>query len=201
MPDAVQSEVAPVKVDPEKFAAQRGGGAVLRRAGPGACGNQPNGGPYVPADPSTAATDRRAMADLTKRWPVGTELLVFFLNGNGDPWGQTVQNAVRELAPTWSDYANITFGFTTDPTAHITINLAPSLGTGYWCFLGKDCIDAIRRGQQAMNLAFDPSWRGPTPGRGRMSSAGSSSTSSATPSRLSMSTCAPTAPSSGTRGR
>lgn len=126
----------------------------------GSCANQMSGGPIVPGSPESEVGPTKAAIDLSKRWPNGTRLHVAFLNGT-DAWGGVIRRAVRNLAPTWSDYANITFDFD-QPTAHITVNLVPlpSLGIGYGMyssFLGLDCTGAIRAGRPAMNLVFHPS--------------------------------------------
>jgi hypothetical protein len=132
---------------------------------PGLCGNQPNGGPYIPKDPKTQATTTRAMADESKQWVNGTKLQVVFVNGN-DSWGQTIRQAVRAIAPLWSEYANITFDFD-QTSAHLTVNLVPmslpSLGWSanygsYSCFLGTDCLSMLNQFNQlpSMNLVFSP---------------------------------------------
>src|SRR5262245_10195623 len=87
----------------------------------GLCLNQPNGGPFNPSMPETLAPRTRAMADAAKKWTVGKTLNVSFLNGD-DAWGQEIRQAVRTLAPIWSDYANLKFVFD-QPTAHIAVNL------------------------------------------------------------------------------
>jgi hypothetical protein len=124
---------------------------------PGYCVNQPNGGPYLRSDPTTLASRTKAMADTSKRWDNGKTLNVSFLNGT-DAWGQVVRQAVRQLAPTWSNYANLKFVFD-QPTAHIAVNLVPSAmaryGT-YSCFIGKDCLTYFKQGSPSMNLVFDP---------------------------------------------
>ena len=126
----------------------------------GFCANQMSGGPITPGDPRSEARPSKAAFDLAKRWPAGTRLQVAFLNGT-DAWGATIRQAVRSLAPIWGEYANVSFEFDR-PTAHITVNLLPQprLGIGYGaysCYLGQDCLAAIRQGLPAMNLVFHPS--------------------------------------------
>jgi hypothetical protein len=122
----------------------------------GYCRNQPNGGPFIPAIPTTAASRTRAMADTLKTWPNGKTLNVSFLNGD-DSWGQTVREAVRNLAPTWSNFANIKFVFD-QPTAHVAVNLIQlgdaTVGT-YRCYLGTDCLEMFKQGIPSMDLVFD----------------------------------------------
>jgi hypothetical protein len=123
----------------------------------GLCANQPNGGPFLPNRPETLARPTRAMADLSTRWDNGKTLDVSFLNGD-DSWGQVVRDAVRRLAPTWSNYANLKFDFD-QPSAHIAVNLVPSVSTPYGtysCYLGTDCLARFRQGIPSMNLVFDP---------------------------------------------
>ena len=131
------------------------------------CGNQPTGGPYLPSDPSTVVTDTRAMADTIKLWRNGASLQVVFTNATTS-WHQRIIAAVKRLAPTWSEYANLTFDFS-KPAAHIVVNLAPipSLGTGegsYSCWLGRDCHAYVQRNIPSMNLVFPAGWeRGADP--------------------------------------
>ncbi|WP_337176044.1 M12 family metallopeptidase [Paludisphaera sp.] len=127
----------------------------------GLCANQMAGGPIDPRRPETEVRPSRAAIDLSKRWPTGSKLHVVFLNGT-DAWGARIRRAVREIAPTWSEYADVTFDFD-QPTAHITVNLLPQprLGIGYGtysAYLGMDCMSVVRQGgQPAMNLVFHPS--------------------------------------------
>jgi hypothetical protein len=150
---------APVTFDPKAFenlgpAAPTGSSDVTS---PVLCSNQPNGGPYVKSDPSTEAQRTRAMADKTLKWADGQTLKVVFLNGANDAWGQTLQKAVREIAPIWSDYANIKFDFVPPPQAHITINFFPLSGIAgvgtYNSWIGKSSLQFVGK-QPTMNLVF-----------------------------------------------
>jgi hypothetical protein len=139
---------------------------------PGYCLNQPNGGPLIPSNPATLAKQTKAMADTSKLWQKGATLNVGFMNGD-DPWNQMVRQAVRSLAPVWSQYANIKFAFD-QQSVHMAINLLlqPQLGINnygvYNCFLGTDCWAVFQQNpeQPSMNLVFDPGWQS-NPGRDR----------------------------------
>ena len=102
---------------------------------------------------------QRAMADTNLTWVAGKELLVYFLNGN-HPWGERIKDAFWKRAVPWSECANIKFVTAPDKKAHITVNIDPVGETGYGfysSYLGVDCRSAIRSGQAAMNLVFNPS--------------------------------------------
>jgi hypothetical protein len=154
----------PLPVDASPFIAEEiGAPAPILDTPPalGLCANQMAGGPIDPIRPETEVRPSRAAIDLSKRWPAGAKLNVVFLNGT-DAWGSRIRRAVREIAPIWSDYADVRFDFD-QPTAHITVNLQPlpRLGIGYGtysAYLGADCLSVVRQGgQPAMNLVFHPS--------------------------------------------
>ena len=125
---------------------------------PGICSNQMQSGPIVPGHAGTEYVPTRAMIDESRRWANGSRLHIFFLNGT-DAWGQIVRQAVRDIAPIWSDYANITFQFDA-PDAHISVNFIPlaqpQVGYGtYYSYIGRDCAGVISR-EPSMCLVFDP---------------------------------------------
>ncbi|APW63777.1 M12 family metallopeptidase [Paludisphaera borealis] len=155
----------PLPIDASKFQRAADSPSPDDVPTPGLCGNQPNGGPYVPSKPETAATSTRAVIDMDRRWKNGTRLQVVFLTGD-DAWGQAIRQAVRRIAVQWSDYANITFDFD-QPAAHITVNLVPgsipqlgwSVNWGsYNCFMGTDCLNMRKQfpSLPSMNLVFPP---------------------------------------------
>jgi hypothetical protein len=123
----------------------------------GICANQPNGGPYNPADPTSFASHTRAMADGSKLWSNGSVLNVSFVNGT-DQWNQLVRQQVRAIAPTWSQYANLRFVFD-QPSIHIGINLLPRMvpPETFSCVLGRDCLAVLKQNPPtpSMNLVFD----------------------------------------------
>lgn len=154
----------PLPVDISSFHSAAGESPATTPAdipAPGLCANQMAGGPIDPTRPETEVRPSRAAIDLSRRWPAGSKLNVAFLNVT-DAWGARIRQAVRDIAPTWSDYADVAFDFD-QPTAHITVNVAPlpRLGIGYgtYCsYLGSDCLTVVRQGAQpAMNLVFHPS--------------------------------------------
>ena len=115
--------------------------------------------------PETLASSTKAVIDLDRRWKNGTRLQVVFLNGD-DAWGQTLRQAVRNIAVEWSDYANITFDFD-QAAAHITVNFVPftvpqlgiNVGWGtYSCWLGTDCFKQRQANPSlpTTNLVFPP---------------------------------------------
>src|SRR5689334_11888855 len=88
------------------------------------CGNSPLGGPTSnrPSDRIEISGwkpgERASMAEA--RWPNGSTLRVGFLD-RPDDYGQFLRQKVREIAPTWSHYANLQFEFVEGPTRDITI--------------------------------------------------------------------------------
>jgi Matrixin len=150
---------APVTFDPKPFQIPAPAASTSAPSmSPVLCTNQPNGGPYVPGDPSTEAQRTKAMADKSKQWANGKTLKVVFLNGSDDAWGQTLQQAVKDIAPIWSDYANIKFDFVPPPQAHITVNFFPMAGVAgagtYNSYIGTDSLPNIGP-RPTMNLVFD----------------------------------------------
>lgn len=125
------------------------------------CGNTPMGGPAAtckvnPADQVFASPqERAAMAPV--RWKNGSTLKVGFLNRKDDDFGQLIRRKVQEIAPTWSQFANIRFEFVEGPTDQITINFSSDLadpGT-YSSQLGVQSADFSGQGKPSMNLVFD----------------------------------------------
>jgi serralysin len=127
------------------------------------CANAPGGGPYYPQEPTTLQRRSRAVFDKSRLWAPGEEVIVKFLNGQGDACVERFHRRVREIAPIWSDYANVTFKFVDRGDCHITVNFYPYSDTrkvrhGYGefnCFIGKEALIYPR--VQSMNLIFDPS--------------------------------------------
>ena len=116
------------------------------------CSNLPSGGPY---DPQDAQDGTRAAFDKRVKWNK-TKLVVAFTNGQNDPWVQIVHQKVREIAPTWSQYADIEFQFVDQTQGDITINFLPNAQAGinvFNCWLGTDCLTHF----PSMNLVFPSS--------------------------------------------
>jgi hypothetical protein len=81
-----------------------------------------------------------------KRWNNGRTLRVRFTGG--DP---AVQLKVQQYAHQWSQHANITFAFGTDPDAEIRI--AFQSGAGSWSYIGTDAL-SIPKSQPTMNYGW-----------------------------------------------
>jgi hypothetical protein len=128
------------------------------------CGNTPFGGPYYPSEESTRQVGTKALYDKAKVWPIGQQIVVRFLNGQGDSWVEKIHRRIEEIAPMWCDYANLGFRFVNRGPCHITINFYPFYDSrGYYhgyglydSFIGKDAMSYIKN-VQTMNLVFDPS--------------------------------------------
>lgn len=142
------------------------GSTAFPASGPGrgVCCNLPLGNPVEPDGPDSIYAYARpgrqsAMADPALKWAVGKELLVYFLEPPTDPWVRTIHAAVRRIAPTWSQYANVKFTFTDNPAAHITVNCLPRPGVGYGAYssyLGADSARVVASGKPSMHLVFSP---------------------------------------------
>lgn len=132
---------------------------VPNEATAGLCTNLSFGGPYYPDDPTTAQPLTKAAFDESRIWDNGMTLKVAILNAQSSAWTQRVSQAVMQIAPTWSHYANLALQFVNDGVAHVSINLLPhplygNYGT-YNCFVGTDCLKYIGT-KPSMNLIFDP---------------------------------------------
>ncbi len=87
----------------------------------------------------------RAITPLGKLWVNGSRLTVAFLDGSDE------QHAtVRRFAPTWTDYANLTFDFTDRPDADIRISFAQD---GAWSYIGTDARE-IAASEPTMNFGW-----------------------------------------------
>ncbi|HZW29920.1 MAG TPA: M12 family metallopeptidase [Isosphaeraceae bacterium] len=136
---------------------------------PSTCGNTPFGGPFYHGKPAVSKENdlgpgqgQKVLIDLDRAWAIGQPLIIKFLNGQNDPWIQQVHQRVRELAPTWCDYANLSMQFVNDGPCHLTVNFQPfvdqfgqhSYGL-FNCLLGRDCY-TFKSQVQSMNLLFTP---------------------------------------------
>ncbi len=124
------------------------------------CSNTPLGGPASSAQAQPVDQwqpgQKAAMAEV--RWPNGATLTVGFLNGK-DSWNQQVRQHVRDIAPEWSQYANIKFNFVDGESDDVLINFEPSNTASYGTYnsyLGTDSAEFSRAGTASMNLVFDP---------------------------------------------
>jgi hypothetical protein len=100
-------------------------------------------GPVVPPMPGAMP---RAAFERAKLWPLGASLRVAFLDGDS-----TQQGLVRQHAPTWSKYANLTFDFVNNTNPQIRITFNPN--DGAWSYIGLDC-STIPKNQPTMNLGW-----------------------------------------------
>ncbi len=90
---------------------------------------------------------RAVVPDTRALWPNGTTLTVGFLGGSGDD-----QELVREVAPRWTEFANLHLQFVTAaPQAQVRI--AFDTGDGAWSYLGDRVLD-IPATQPTMNLGW-----------------------------------------------
>lgn len=73
----------------------------------------------------------RAIAPKDKRWVNGSNIRIRFLGGTA-----AQQNMVRSIAPQWTQFANLSFEFTTSPQAEIRVSFDPN--DGAWSYVGTD---------------------------------------------------------------
>ena len=73
----------------------------------------------------------RAITPLRKQWVNGSTLRIRFLGGTAEQ-----QKLVREVAPEWTEYANLKFEFGDDPQAEIRVTFDPN--DGAWSYIGTD---------------------------------------------------------------
>jgi len=127
------------------------------------CGNTPIGGPYYkdkPLIPQNPLELPKALFDLDRTWPIGEKIRVKFLNGKGSDWTERVHQKVREIAPTWCDFANVGFEFVDAGRCHMTVNFLDPAGRGdvglFNCHVGVDCYH-VQNLVPSMNLIFPSS--------------------------------------------
>ena len=136
------------------------------------CANSPLGGPIWDPDSSVVDIDRYAPGEKASmaevRWPNGATVKVGFLNR--PTITARCSAKVREIAPTWSQFANIKFEFVEGKTRDVTINFSRDIaaeGT-YSSQLGVESAAASgRRALDAPGLQREQSQqhrRGVSPG-------------------------------------
>ena len=124
------------------------------------CANSPLGGPAMNPESCVIDIDRyvpgqkAGMAEV--RWPNGSTVKVGFLNRT-DEYGGLLRNKVRDIASTWSRFANVKFEFVEGPTRDITINFSGDVApAGTYCSqLGVESALSSGRGEASMHLVFD----------------------------------------------
>jgi Astacin (Peptidase family M12A) len=73
----------------------------------------------------------RAISPKSKQWLNGSTLSIRFLDGTAQQ-----QQMVRDIAPRWTEHANLHFDFTDDPRAKIRITFDDR--DGAWSYVGTD---------------------------------------------------------------
>jgi Bacterial pre-peptidase C-terminal domain/Astacin (Peptidase family M12A) len=73
----------------------------------------------------------RAITPLRKQWVNGSTIRIRFMSGTA-----AQQKMVRDIAPEWTNYANLKFAFTDDPRAEIRVTFDPN--DGAWSYIGTD---------------------------------------------------------------
>lgn len=76
----------------------------------------------------------RAISLIGKQWVNGTKITIRFVDGSEEQ-----KAMVRQHAPQWTDYANLRFEFTEDPTAVIRVSFDAS--DGAWSYVGTDNLN------------------------------------------------------------
>jgi hypothetical protein len=74
----------------------------------------------------------RAIMPRGKNWPNGSKLRVRFINAT-----EQQRAIVKQFAPTWCDFANLSLAFDDSPQAEIRISFDPNDGS--WSYIGTDC--------------------------------------------------------------
>lgn len=73
----------------------------------------------------------RAISLIGKQWINGSTLRIRFMGGTAEQ-----QQLVRDIAPAWTDHANLRFEFTDDPRAEVRVSFDPD--DGAWSYVGTD---------------------------------------------------------------
>jgi hypothetical protein len=131
------------------------------------CWNTPFGGPVIPGEPGVDLGTPKALFDPKFFWEIGQQIAVRFVNPRGNIWHEWLRARVREIAPIWSDFANVAFRFVENDEegpAHITINFDrypdpqgnkhEKYGE-YWSYVGTAAREHHER-PASMCLMFDP---------------------------------------------
>ena len=74
---------------------------------------------------------QRAISLIGKQWINGSTIRIRFMGGTSDQ-----QQTVRDIAPQWTQHANLVFEFTDDPRAEIRVTFNPD--DGAWSYVGTD---------------------------------------------------------------
>ncbi len=88
----------------------------------------------------------RAIAPRDKRWVNGSTIRIRFLEGS-----DSQKDMVRQIAPEWTQHANLDFVFTDDPSAEIRVTFDPR--DGAWSYVGTDNLH-IPQNAATLNLGW-----------------------------------------------
>ncbi len=87
-----------------------------------------------------------AIAVIGKQWINGSTLRIRFLGGTAQQ-----QDMVKDIAPQWTQFANLDFEFTNDPTAEIRVTF--DANDGAWSYVGTDNLN-IPNHAATLNLGW-----------------------------------------------
>jgi hypothetical protein len=79
----------------------------------------------------TRSGRERAISLIGKQWVNGSNIRIRFMSGT-----QAQKSMVERIAPTWTEFANLTFEFTDDPRAEIRVTFDQN--DGAWSYVGTD---------------------------------------------------------------
>jgi len=86
----------------------------------------------VRLDPHTGVD--RALSLIGKQWINGSTITIRFMGGT-----EQQKQMVRDFAPEWTEYANLTFEFTDSPAAQIRVTFDQN--DGAWSYVGTDNLE------------------------------------------------------------
>jgi hypothetical protein len=98
---------------------------------------------------TTAGQGDTPYSSSLKTWANGTRLWIAFLDGDAG-----MHQTVRDVAPEWTEHANLHFDFDAEPIDAI-IRISFEKGQGSWSYIGRDAMSVMPL-EATMNL--DPSW-------------------------------------------
>jgi len=93
-----------------------------------------------------AAGRARGLAPRKSKWVNGSEIKIRFLEGT-----QQQIDMVKQIAPEWTQYANLSFAFTDDPSAQIRVSF--DANDGAWSYIGTDNM-SIPKNVATLNLGW-----------------------------------------------
>lgn len=90
--------------------------------------------------------NERAISPKGKQWVNGSTITIRFFGGN-----QRQRDMVRDIAPVWTEHANLQFEFTDDPRAIIRVSFDED--DGAWSYVGTDNLN-IPLNAATLNLGW-----------------------------------------------